>query len=940
MTSIVFAFGNDTIYGVRYSYTNVTLTAVTRRIADDVLVFRSTIPLQVDGEVATLDLPVSGYGEAWLINAIDSRGDAVSGYYKIPDVESVYFHDLEQVDPDTLEPTAEPEAEWWIMARSTVTGGTVNEVGDLILKRNDGNTVNAGRVKGDAGKNGVDGKDGKDGRDGIDGTNGRDGVDGIDGQDGRDGVDGQNGRDGVDGKDGQDGTNGIDGQDGAPGQSVTIVGRVPTVTDLPTTANEGDGYITEDDGHLHVFIGGAFIDVGQIKGNDGRDGVDGQDGANGTNGIDGVDGKDGVGSTLINPAHSPDVPIANYPNGLSYMYISGGSQWPIGYATIITVKASNFRGTQVIVSSANTAYLSRASNGPDWSAFDDNKGTNVLSPNSLVRRDAGNRFNANPPIEDYNVANKLYVDSLIKTSVTAEQFGAVGNGTTNDTAALQAAINYAVTNGVPLVLDSSKTYRVTAGLTSPAITKASTLSIVSSGGVANIVSSDQSTSAIFDLSGSTVGTLKTLTGNATHGDGVITVNSTTGISRGSLLVMESSDPWHYDPRTESTDARRSELHVVSSVSSTQIRLFGRMAESYGTAAQTLSIQAYHPLTVLMSDIRIVRDLPPVAQESARHGIVRASFGVSTVFDNVHVDGGTEYGFSLRNQYAPKIVGGSAIRCNNYYTGYGASIAGSHWFEVTGLTVMESRRGIDVTQGGKTVSRFGNVHHNSIIGGGMNSRGDLYGWNLNGSTSAQQSGMGSHGAADQVVYSNNITSSLHDPYSIRGANESVLDNTHYGECLNGMVGLSFGGGAITIKGNKCITGMEGDKVSTAYGNLTNQRTDEFLVIYQSCSPNMNLTVENNECEVRSKFIRIQDAATSVPLRMVVKDNVVYYRSSDAELTLIHNEGAPYTYPASAYRNVLALNRQHALAGSGTIRLTKNINMLNARVLEYEVGGATN
>lgn len=49
-------------------------------------------------------------------------------------------------------------------------------------------------------------KDGKDGKNGKDGLNGKDGVDG---KDGKDGVDGKPGKDGVDGKDGLDGTDGV-----------------------------------------------------------------------------------------------------------------------------------------------------------------------------------------------------------------------------------------------------------------------------------------------------------------------------------------------------------------------------------------------------------------------------------------------------------------------------------------------------------------------------------------------------------------------------------------------------------------------------------------------------------------------------------------------------------------------------------------------------------
>ena len=47
------------------------------------------------------------------------------------------------------------------------------------------------------------------------------------------------------------------GDKGDPGTSVTIKGSVPTAADLPSSASEGDGWITANDGHLHVWTGGA-----------------------------------------------------------------------------------------------------------------------------------------------------------------------------------------------------------------------------------------------------------------------------------------------------------------------------------------------------------------------------------------------------------------------------------------------------------------------------------------------------------------------------------------------------------------------------------------------------------------------------------------------------------------------------------------------------------
>jgi hypothetical protein len=71
------------------------------------------------------------------------------------------------------------------------------------------------------------------------------------------------------GNPGAQGDKGDPGKNGADGTSVTIKGRVSTAANLPSSASNGDGYITEDDGHLHVWGSTGFTDVGQFKGENG-----------------------------------------------------------------------------------------------------------------------------------------------------------------------------------------------------------------------------------------------------------------------------------------------------------------------------------------------------------------------------------------------------------------------------------------------------------------------------------------------------------------------------------------------------------------------------------------------------------------------------------------------------------------------------------------------
>lgn len=151
-----------------------------------------------------------------------------------------------------------------------IDSATLDDNGGLLLDLTDGTTLGPFPVRG------ADGQDGSDGRDGEDST--------APGPAGRgitssvyDPADGSLTLTFTDGT-----TAGPFPVRGADGTSVTIRGRVDTADLLPDDLgpdDAGDGYITADDGHLHVWTGSAFTDVGSIRG---ERGLPGEQGVRGT----------------------------------------------------------------------------------------------------------------------------------------------------------------------------------------------------------------------------------------------------------------------------------------------------------------------------------------------------------------------------------------------------------------------------------------------------------------------------------------------------------------------------------------------------------------------------------------------------------------------------------------------------------------------------------
>lgn len=184
LTKVIFSPGKDTLRGVTHDDCTVTIRAASRRVEGDKIVLLGTMSASIEREPLAIHLAPTGAGQAWIITLLSKGGDSISGWYKVPDVDSIYFHELESVDPESMEPESKPDPEWWAMARSTVSGAELTSSGDLVLKRTDGESLNVGRVKGGKGDKGEPGARGAKGDKGERGDKGDKGVKGDKGDPG------------------------------------------------------------------------------------------------------------------------------------------------------------------------------------------------------------------------------------------------------------------------------------------------------------------------------------------------------------------------------------------------------------------------------------------------------------------------------------------------------------------------------------------------------------------------------------------------------------------------------------------------------------------------------------------------------------------------------------------------------------------------------------
>ena len=103
---------------------------------------------------------------------------------------------------------------------------------------------------------------------------------GIAGPTGPTGSTGAAGAQGMQGVTGPSGPQGQAGPTGSAGAGIALKGSVSQVGDLPPSNNvAGDSYVVTADGHLYVWSGSNWTDVGQIVGPTGPSGPQGDAGA-------------------------------------------------------------------------------------------------------------------------------------------------------------------------------------------------------------------------------------------------------------------------------------------------------------------------------------------------------------------------------------------------------------------------------------------------------------------------------------------------------------------------------------------------------------------------------------------------------------------------------------------------------------------------------------
>lgn len=248
--------------------------------------------------------------------------------------------------------------------------------------------------------------------------------------------------------------------------------------------------------------------------------------------------------------------------------------------------------------------------------------------------------------------------------------------------------------------------------------------------------------------------------SAKAGTRTISLTNVIGLAPGMLIKLNSSRTWELD------ENKAGELQVIQSISGNRVSLLYQLQDSYDIPAETVRVTAYHPVSFNMRDVAICR------QEGGNCNINLSLWHyLNSEIRNFTIKSGQKSGIVLYACYNTKVHHGTISGANLGREGYGIVAYGGMFFDIYAVLVQNSRKLIDFSSWGAEsgIARHGRVHNNTVIGEGVNERGqDLF-------EQGQSVGIGSHGGSEHIVIDHNTILNCYVGIQLRGRNMTVREN---------------------------------------------------------------------------------------------------------------------------------------------------------------------
>ena len=240
-----------------------------------------------------------------------------------------------------------------------------------------------------------------------------------------------------------------------------------------------------------------------------------------------------------------------------------------------------------------------------------------------------------------NSTHKLKEESTdihIQTN-TPEQFGAKGDGITDDTKAIQKAIDSLSNSAGTLYLTAGKVYRTT--------------DTIKSNSDINIVSTDSNlkstifldsidrTKPVLDFTGTVKYTQSIKNKELNAQDTVIELQHSNEIDINDLLLIESNQPWYYDSRIGNGDLHKGELHRIRGITESSGILLDHPIWGHYSKNEKIKVSIIKPIISTIKGIIIERP------QSSNNTIgIKLKYCMDCTIENVEVKNSTNIGIFL------------------------------------------------------------------------------------------------------------------------------------------------------------------------------------------------------------------------------------------------------------------------------------------------------
>jgi len=396
----------------------------------------------------------------------------------------------------------------------------------------------------------------------------------------------------------------------------------------------------------------------------------------------------------------------------------------------------------------------------------------ILSERTKYRLDAhesalywGNTQDEVDPESDiYNQGGTDAVDrtvvSKLQEIVSVKDFGAVGDGVTDDTDAIQNAIQYCSDNKLKLYIPGGQTYLIT----EISITGGYYVDICGDPGNKPIIISTSAAAAAgarqFEFFGSADVTGLTLAADINTNERTITLDDVTGLSVGMVMRITSEDTlWPYDNRGI---YYKGEIHEIIDVDtgSNTVGILDSTRDTYLTS-ENLIIEAWTPNVLSLEDLEF--QLP----DGVSTGCVTFTHAKNANIHNIIASGATFFHFldyyCINTNYSNLALGPTTD--NGTENGYGVSDRSSLGTTINGLKTERLRAAYDshsLSGAGSVPNRDASVSNFVIRGGGP----------VYPDSGEESRGLGMHGPSEGLRFANGFIVDVLQGIRVRGKDTFV------------------------------------------------------------------------------------------------------------------------------------------------------------------------